>query len=160
MTYTNSFGHMVPSDLVDAVRADMDHQDPPGIPVGVEEVSPGDCTLYIDQPGMICLERPNEVFRFFELEITVPSEDLADLIDRWTQAHAVTWGGRTFYRFRANGRCLVVDVVNRDELLNLLRARITVAEERTAVFYASRETPQESLSRYKRGLGIRVEPRA
>lgn len=160
MTYANSFGHMVPSDLVNAVSADMDRQKPPGVPAytkDIKDMPTDDRRLFIDQPGMIVMGRPIEVFQFLDLEISIPSEDLGDLVDHWTKANVVTAKSKAFYRFRSNRRCLVVDASQRDELLNLLRSRIATAEKSAAAFYATRLTAQESLRRLHPSMGVMLE---
>ena len=65
--------------------------------------------------------------------------------------------GLTFYRFRSNGRCLVVSADTLDEILNLLQSRANVAEGRAAAFYATLATPQESLRKINESRGVMVQ---
>ena len=153
ISYENAPGHIVSGELLAAVRADMYHQDPPGALRRIIKHR----ELYIDQGGMMCVDRPNEIFDFYGLEITVPSEDLSDLIDRWRSAPAVLSEGMTFHRFRSNGRCLVVSADTLDEMLDLLQSRADVAERRSAAFYASRATPQEALRKINESRGAVVQ---
>jgi hypothetical protein len=153
ISYDYAPGHMVSGELLAAVRADMDRQDPPGVLRRCIEHR----SLYIDQGGMMCVDRPNEIFDFYGLEITVPSEDLGDLIDQWRSAPTVMSEGMTFHRFRSNGRCLVVSADILDEMLSLLQSRADVAEGRSAAFYASRATPQEALRKINESRGAMVQ---
>lgn len=157
VSYQNGWGHMVTGDLLDAVRADMDRQDPPGAIRTVSPMTPEDCALHIDQGGMMAVDRPTEVVEFLGLEIVVPSEDLRDLARDWARAPAVASAGRTFHRFASCGRCLVVAQDRRDELLALLRSRVESAEARAWEFYARRDTPQESLRRLNEARGVVLE---
>lgn len=153
VSYENAPGHTVSGELLAAVRADMERQDPPGtFRRCIKHPS-----LYIDQGGMMYVDRPREIFDFYGLEITIPSEDLSDLIDRWRSAPAVMCEGLTFHRFRSNGRCLVVSADTLDEMLDLLQSRADVAESRSAAFYASRETPQEALRKINESRGAMVQ---
>lgn len=99
----------------------------------------------IDQPGMICTTRPVEHFRFFGLEMEIPSEDIGAFVLQLQELKPRTIGDVTFYKLHGFIRCLCLSVNEYGNLLVLLQNRLPDAERRASEFYAVRKLPSEVL---------------
>ncbi len=133
LTYENGMTHTVSDDLLAAVRDDMAHAAPPGVPRDAKIV---DWTISLETGGMCVMGRPYEHFSFCDLAICVPSEDLAICLPRWRVASAVTSLGQVFHRITSwPWKCLVVDSRQHRDLLTLLGDRVDLADRRAASFY-------------------------
>jgi hypothetical protein len=142
LTYENGMSHAVTNDLLAAVMDNMATMDPPGVLRIAKSIN----DVYLDQGGMTYIDRPIEEIEFDDLRISVPSEDLGDLAERWKVSVAWMSSDRTFYRFTGwPDRCIVMDPDQGARFLDLARSRVEVAERRAFDFFASRETPQEML---------------
>lgn len=151
LRYENGMHHVVSDDLLLAVREAMDREDPPGI---LEEIRIVDAIM-LEQGGPCSMGRPYEELAFHDLTIKIPCEDLAALLQKWRRASLVISRGQSFYRLTSwPDQCLVVMFAQRAELLNLLDARENQAEQRAAMFWANRESPQEILRAYNESRGL------
>lgn len=149
--YENGMGHAVSDELLAAVRDDMERQNPPGLLQEVREVR----EIGLELGGACMMHRPLEDFVLDDLAIWIPSEDLSLLLRQWRSAPAVISLGQVFHRFVSwPWKCLALAPSQREDLLALLDARVDTAERRAVEFYASRESPQESMRKYYEDQGL------
>jgi hypothetical protein len=142
LIYDNGMSHAVTDDLLVTVLDDLASMDPPGILIRKTKI----VDVSLDQGGMAYVDHPVEKFDFDGLSVSVPSEDLGDLAERWRVAARAPARGPAFYRFTGwPWRCIVVDPGQRQRLLDLARSLVDVAERRAFDFFAGRQTPQEAI---------------
>ncbi len=91
--------------------------------------------LHLDMPGMVMTTRPWEDFDFEGLALSIPSEDVGAFLCELENAPARSWG----YKLHGFHKCLCLSPAQRDDLLELLRARYVEADTRARVFYADKK---------------------
>jgi hypothetical protein len=111
-----------------------------------------DDVCHFDFPGMVHVDRPYEVMEVAGLRLEIPSEDIGALHRKLEKAPPDELEGVTFYGVLGFMRWLLLTPAQRDTLLTSLRQIAPAAEARAAAFYATRETPNETLHRVNTGI--------
>lgn len=110
--------------------------------------------MFLDEPGMVCTDRPIEEFDFLGLKLRIPSEDVDSFLYRIERL--VPNGG--WYELHGFHRCLVLTDWQRIKLASVLRERVTSAVEKARIFWADREPMHESLRKANAdALGVPVD---
>lgn len=121
-------------------------------------------TTSIDEPGIVCVDRPWMSFPIDGLVVEIPCEDvmmfrlqLENLKPRYFQryeAHEKVDGieakgtdeeGLTYYKLHGWLSCIVLSPYDRYDLLEALKAKEAEAEAQSAAFYANRKLPSQVL---------------
>ena len=155
--YKNGTSHVVPDDLLLAIRENMAGATPPGVFEGDMRVD----KICLERGGPCYTDRPYEEVVSYDLTIRIPSEDLQSLLLQWRDAPQVTSRGQDFYRFASwPDQCLVIAPKQHADFLNFFDACVDQAQIRAAAFWANRRSPQEVMYAYHEGKGaiIAYEP--
>lgn len=158
--------HAVPVYMEHAVVEDLQRRTPEEVgsdePLTVESKYTTSC--FIDEPGMVAMDRPTTVFVIDGLSITIPCEDVATMAAKLERAKPRTFEtgglaeGLSYYKLHGFCKCIVLTPDQRYLLLEQLHARVAECELQASAFYATRKTPGEALREANASaLGIPVE---
>lgn len=150
ITSPNWKSHGVPVYLVQALLDDLRARQEGDGEVEYTEKDTVHCA--IDQPGMVCMDRPWMTFQVDGLTIEIPCEDVLSFYTQLKNlparefTHGKSMGvGMTYYKLHAFHKCLVLTPDVRQELLDQLGERAMEAEVQATAFYADRKLPSEVL---------------
>lgn len=98
----------------------------------------------IDMPGMMCVGRPHSVFDLGFAKLEIPSEDVGSLLELWEKSppRLMKMPDRkrrqNIYKLKGNRSCLVLKKTTYKQLMGLMRAGLSDADDKARVFYAER----------------------
>jgi len=99
----------------------------------------------IDMPGMVSMRRPWEEFQLDAFKIEIPSEDLASFILKFEKAKPHIVGKTEFYKLYGFMCALCLSKEDSSCLLDALKERLPLAENRANEFYAVNPLPSQVL---------------
>lgn len=142
ITFHDADGYITPAELgptvIDAL-CHLGHSFRANEPFGPTGAS-------FDLPGIMAVGRPQETIELSGLALTVPSEDIGEIIARLQRRVSIESGPLAgMIRLGGFYRSLLLTPALRDEFLTALERIADEADARAAAFYRDRPTGQESL---------------
>lgn len=133
-------GHACPEHLVEPMLGEL-RERYPRLNVETKDAD----YLFLDMPGMVCLDRPTTTWDLGGLRLEMPCEDIAPIYRQFARVEMRTWGGSSFGKLHGYYRCLVFDGPLRDILGAGFEVDIEDCERRAEEFYRTRMTPNQAL---------------
>lgn len=93
-------------------------------------------SIFVDEPGMIAMDRPLETLKMDSLKITVPSEDISSIYERVSELESRYFkDGTRYFKLKTYNVCLIMDESQKTYLERTLESMIEKAEKKASAFY-------------------------